>query len=89
MLFSLVYFLVRRLLGAGGRRPDEKDIELLARYVYVQPGDTLWSIAARTYGNPRLWRAIAAANPNIDLSRIQPGQRLVLPDVTRRSQVGG
>jgi len=29
MLFSLVYFLVRRLLGAGGRRPDEKDIELL------------------------------------------------------------
>jgi putative transposase len=29
MLFSLVYFLVRRLLGAGGRRPEEKDIELL------------------------------------------------------------
>ena len=29
MLFSLVYFLVRRLLAAGGRRPDEKDIELL------------------------------------------------------------
>ena len=29
MLFSLVYFLVRRLLGAGGRRPDEKDIEHL------------------------------------------------------------
>ena len=29
MLFSLLYFLVRRLLGAGGRRPDEKDIELL------------------------------------------------------------
>jgi transposase InsO family protein len=29
MLFSLLYFLVRRLLGAGARRPDEKDIELL------------------------------------------------------------
>jgi putative transposase len=29
MLFSLLYFLVRRLLGAGGRRPDERDIELL------------------------------------------------------------
>ncbi len=29
MLFSLLYFLVRRLLGAGGRLPDEKDIELL------------------------------------------------------------
>jgi putative transposase len=29
MLFSLVYFLVRRLLGVGGRLQDEKDIELL------------------------------------------------------------
>ena len=29
MLFSLVYFLVRRLLAAEGRRPDQKDIELL------------------------------------------------------------
>ena len=29
MLFSLLYFLVRRLLGAGSHLKDEKDIELL------------------------------------------------------------
>lgn len=29
MLFLLLYFLVRRFLGAADRRPDEKDIELL------------------------------------------------------------
>jgi transposase InsO family protein len=29
MLFSLLYFLVRRLLGVGSRRQDERDIELL------------------------------------------------------------
>jgi hypothetical protein len=29
MLFSLLYFLVRRVLGAGNRLEDEKDIELL------------------------------------------------------------
>ncbi len=29
MLFSLLYFLVGRLLGAGGRRAEERDIELL------------------------------------------------------------
>ena len=29
MLFSLLYFLVRRLLGAGSRLQDEKDIKLL------------------------------------------------------------
>ena len=30
MLFSLLYFLVRRLLGAGSHLQDEKDIELQA-----------------------------------------------------------
>ena len=29
MLFSLLYFLVRRLLGAGGRQQAARDIELL------------------------------------------------------------
>ena len=29
MLFSLLYFLLCRLLGAGGRRAEERDIELL------------------------------------------------------------
>ena len=29
MLFSLLYFLVRRLLGVGSRRQDQNDIELL------------------------------------------------------------
>ena len=29
MLLSLLYFLVRRLLGAGGRLQDEKEVELL------------------------------------------------------------
>ena len=29
MLFSLLYFLVRRLLGVGGRLQNEKDIERL------------------------------------------------------------
>ncbi len=28
-MLSLLYFLVRRLLEAGGRRADEKDVELL------------------------------------------------------------
>jgi hypothetical protein len=49
------------------------------RYVYVQPGDTMWSIAARTYGSPRRWRAIVAANPRADPAKLRVGQRLVLP----------
>ncbi len=29
MLFSLIYHLVRRILGAGRRSDDERDVELL------------------------------------------------------------
>jgi len=48
----------------------------------VKPGDTLSSIAANVYGDPRAWHRIAVANaatiPNPNL--ILPGEVLVLPD---------
>jgi hypothetical protein len=49
MLFSLLYFLVRRLLGAGGRRPDENDIELLVLRHQVK-------VLQRQVSRPRLSR---------------------------------
>ncbi len=49
MLFSLLYFLVGRLLGAGGRRPEEKDIELLVLRHQVQ-------VLQRQVKRPRLHR---------------------------------
>jgi hypothetical protein len=49
MLFSLLYFLVRRLLGAGGGRPDENDIELLVLRHQVK-------VLQRQVARPRLNR---------------------------------
>ncbi len=60
-----------------------KDIDLLSsdltkRWVVTQ-GDSLWSIAAKEYGEPADWRLIAEAN-EIDNPRIlNPGQELVIP----------
>jgi Tfp pilus assembly protein FimV len=54
---------------------------VVARTYVVQPGDTLWSIAAsRAHGaDPRaLVSAIAAANA-IAVGDLQPGQQLVIP----------
>ncbi len=52
--------------------------DLSKRWV-VKQGDSLWSIAAREYGNPNDWRLIAEAN-EIDNPRIlNPGQELVIP----------
>jgi hypothetical protein len=49
MLFSLLYFLVRRLLGACGRHQDERDIELLVLRHQVK-------VLQRQVTRPRLTR---------------------------------
>ena len=46
----------------------------------VQPGDTLWRIAARFLGNPQKWPIIAEDNSLINPNRILVGQRLQLRD---------
>lgn len=52
--------------------------DLTKRWI-VKQGDSLWSIAAREYGNPADWRLIAEAN-EIDNPRIlSPGQELLIP----------
>jgi DNA-binding SARP family transcriptional activator len=54
----------------------------------VRPGDTLWSIAAREYGSPMLWKRVWEANRGretaprevfTDPQRIRPGWVLRLP----------
>jgi putative transposase len=49
MLFSLLYFLVRRLLGAGGHRSDENEVELLVLRHQVK-------VLQRQVARPRLNR---------------------------------
>ena len=53
----------------------------------VDPGDDLWSLAERYYGEGREWRRIAAANPDRltgGPDRLVPGWRLLIPDADRR-----
>ena len=45
----------------------------------VQPGDSLWSIAQRFYGDPRRLRWLAEINGIADPGRIRVGQTLRLP----------
>lgn len=45
----------------------------------IRKGDTLWSIAERTYGSGKKWRDIAALNPTIDPRKLAVGQQILLP----------
>ena len=51
-----------------------------ARHYVVRPGDTLWSIAARTYGGDvreGVWKL--EQRNGLGSATIVPGERLVLP----------
>jgi hypothetical protein len=52
--------------------------DLTKRWVVTQ-GDSLWSIAAKEYGNPGDWRLIAEANKIDNPRTLTPGEELVVP----------
>lgn len=60
--------------GGGGKGHDRHRI-----YV-VKKGDTLQSIAQRLFGDRRRWKEIAKLNGIRDPDRLEPGQRLKIPE---------
>lgn len=55
----------------------------------VQQGETLSSIAGQAYGDPRLWRVIAAANRLKKARNLTPGTPLLLPHLPWRDPETG
>jgi nucleoid-associated protein YgaU len=55
----------------------------------VLQGETLSSIAGQAYGDPRLWRAIAAANRLQRARHLVPGTQLLLPHLPWRDPETG
>jgi LysM repeat protein len=79
MFVKLLIVAVAAVLAAGlvartshGAAPE--------RTYVVRPADTLWSIAARTYGGDpreRVWEL--EQRNHLQSATLRPGQRLVLP----------
>jgi nucleoid-associated protein YgaU/DNA-binding SARP family transcriptional activator len=70
------------LLSSSPSSPADQEVQ-------VQPGDSLWAIAGREYGNPQEWTAIWGANQGqtqdngqtfTDPSLIDPGWDLEVPN---------
>lgn len=61
--------------------PAEPVPDMDARTHVVQRGDTLWSIAAKYYGNGRQWQRIYKANQNRikDPKDLPVGIKLIIP----------
>jgi hypothetical protein len=57
------------------------------RCAQIGDGDTLSSVAQREYGDPNLWRALAAANGVEDPTRLPVGARLLVPPRTQAADL--
>ncbi|MEQ1893049.1 MAG: LysM peptidoglycan-binding domain-containing protein, partial [Planctomycetota bacterium] len=59
--------------------PKKEPVTASARTHKVGQGENLWKIAARTLGDGKRWKEIAALNPNVNPDRLVLGQVLKLP----------
>ena len=63
MLFSLLYLILRRVLGRGDRPQDERDIELLVLRHQLR-------VLRRQVKRPRLRRADRTSTPKLRLAQL-------------------
>ena len=77
---------LRGLLGVAALSivlPGVVPAESAARIHEVRPGETLWTIAKITVGDPTLWPALYLANRDQikDPALVYPGQQLAIPEI--------
>ncbi len=53
------------------RWPDQSHV--------IAPGDSLWNIALKYYGDGTKWKMISEANPGINLDDLKIGSTLKIP----------
>lgn len=71
--FKSVYDVKNGKRSSPFESPDRTKVRVLLQ------GESLWSIAAKEYGNPKYWRVIAAENHILNPLEIEEGQVLKLP----------
>jgi hypothetical protein len=82
LLTALYAFLLFPLLPVWAQ--EKKPQEAPSRIYTTMKGDTLWTIAAREFGDPFLWPLIWVYNPHItDPAHISPGEQLNLTTVEK------
>jgi phage tail protein X len=55
----------------------------------VQDGDSLWTIAKKTYGDATLCTAIEKSNHGVTAATIHKGQKLTLPPLDEAQKLAG
>ena len=73
-----------------GTRPASEIDEAGRRIYTVLSGDKgFWDVAKKMYNKGSLYPAIAQANPDVDPTQLQPGQKLVVPSLEEAERIVG
>jgi nucleoid-associated protein YgaU len=67
--------------------PAEPPADSTTRTHTVKQGETLSSIAKAAYGDSRQYKAILAANPGLDASKMRPGTEIKLPPASSKNAI--
>jgi hypothetical protein len=87
-MFHPLGFPVRATVSVTLKEYREPEIQIrelklqsadLTKTWVVKKGDSLWTIAAKEYGDPADWRLIADANQIENPRLLKPGQELIIP----------
>lgn len=78
MMCALVAVALGFRVGHASAAPDPARVVAPTVYV-VQPGDTLWVIAAKLAPEMPSQRAVALLRSSAGTASLLPGQRIVLP----------
>jgi len=73
------WILIALVLVIGCNARAKSPASIAGANYRVQPGESLFSIADRAYGNGLEWPRIWEANPWIDPDRLRPGETLYIP----------
>ncbi len=87
VLFIVIALGVRTLSQNRAEVDDQAAMtsevkDVLTSGYTVQEGETLWSIAEKSYGDGYAWVEIAKANNITDSNSIEKGQKLIIPKIT-------
>ena len=66
-------------MSSSGLPPPKSPAGIASSGGTVAPGDSLWAIAERVYGDGNQYQRIADANGIANPDLIQPGQVLTIP----------
>lgn len=87
VIFLVLFFGIKAIQQRNASITPEAEQTSAQKEYVVKEGDTLWSIAEKTYNDGFKWPEIAKENKIVDPSNIEKGTKLILPELAPTAEI--